>query len=94
MAAKDASKNKKAKFWVNLYEKRLFHKQICQIKHQEVTHEEIWTEEVFIVDATVYGNPTIYKIKDQDSEPIKGTFYEQELQLIVEHKTNHIEKAI
>ena len=23
MAAKDASKNKKAKFWVNLYEKRL-----------------------------------------------------------------------
>ena len=49
---------------------------------------------MFIVDATVYGNPTIYKIKDQDSEPIKGTFYEQELQLIVEHKTNHIEKAI
>ena len=27
MAAKDASKSKKAKFWVNLYEKRLFHKQ-------------------------------------------------------------------
>ena len=49
---------------------------------------------MFIVDATVYGNPTIYKIKDQDSEPIKGTFYEHELQLIVEHKMNHIEKAI
>ena len=27
MAVKDASKNKKAKFWVNLYEKRLSHKQ-------------------------------------------------------------------
>ena len=29
-------------------------------------YQEIWTEEVFIIDAIVYGNPTTYKIKDQD----------------------------
>ena len=50
-------------------------------------YQEIWTEEVFISDAIVYGNLTTYKIKDQDNEPIKGTFYKQELQLIVEPKT-------
>ena len=55
---------------------------------------EIWTEEVFIVDAIVYGNPTTYKIKDQSNEAIKGTFYEQELQLIDEPETYRIEKVI
>ena len=49
---------------------------------------------MLFIDATVYGNPTKCKIKDQDNEPIKGTFYEQELQLIVEPKTCHIEKVI
>ena len=26
-------------------------------------YQEIWTQEVFIIDAIVYGNPTIYKTK-------------------------------
>ena len=33
-------------------------------------YQEIWTAEVFIIDAIVYGNPTTYKIKDHDNEPI------------------------
>ena len=57
-------------------------------------YQEIWTEEVLIIGAIVYGNPTRYKIKVQDNEPIKGIFYEQELQLIVEPKTYRIEKVI
>ena len=57
-------------------------------------YQEIWTAEVFIIDAIVYGNPTTYKIKDYDNEPIKKTFYEQELQFIVESKTYRIEKMI
>ena len=40
-------------------------------------YQEIWTQEVFIIDAIVYGNPTIYKIKNRDNEPIKGTSYFQ-----------------
>ena len=54
----------------------------------------IWTEGVFITDAIVNGNPTTYKIKDKDNEPVKGTFYEQELQLIVESKMYCIKKVI
>ena len=52
-----------------------------------------WSE-VFITDAIVYGNPTTYKIKDQYNKPIKETFYEQELQLIVEPKMYLIKKVI
>ena len=57
-------------------------------------YEEIWIQEVFITDAIVYGNPTTYKIKDQYNKPIKETFYEQELQLIVEPKMYLIKKVI
>ena len=54
----------------------------------------MWTEEVFIIDAIVNGNPTTYKIEDHDNEPIKGIFYEQELQLMVKPKTHRIDKVI
>ena len=35
-------------------------------------YQEIWSKEVFIIDVIVYGNPTTYKRKDQDDQPIKG----------------------
>ena len=38
--------------------------------------------------------PLLANIKDQDNEPMKRTFYEQELQLFVEPKTYRIEKVI
>ena len=49
-------------------------------------YQVIWTEEVFIIDVIVYGNPTTDK-KNQDNEPMKRTFYEKELQYIVEPNT-------
>ena len=39
-----------------------------------------WTEEVFIIDKIQSTNPITYKICDQEGEPIKGTFYKEELQ--------------
>ena len=57
-------------------------------------YQKIWTEKVFVIDDIVYGNPIIYKTKNQDNEAIKGTFQEEELQLIVEAKTYRIEKVI
>ncbi|XP_065679094.1 uncharacterized protein LOC136093775 [Hydra vulgaris] len=52
-----------------------------------------WTEEVFTVSQVKYTDPATYKITDNHSEEIQGTFYEQELQ-----KTNQeifrIEKVI
>ena len=57
-------------------------------------YQEIWSEVVFTIDPISCGNPTTNEIKDQYDEPIKGTFYKQELQLIVEPKTYRIVKAI
>ena len=108
MAPKHNKKDKETEVKINLYEKRLSQKRrrkskfsvgdFVRLSIEKVLfikrYQEIWTEEVIIIDAIVYGNPTTYKIKNQDNEPIKGTFYEKELQLIVEPKTYRIEKVI
>ena len=39
-----------------------------------------WTKEIFVIDQIQNTNPITYKIKDLESEPILGSFYEQELQ--------------
>ena len=41
-----------------------------------------WTEEVFIVSNVVPGVVYIYKVKELDDTPVRGTFYEQDLQKV------------
>lgn len=41
-----------------------------------------WTEEVFIVDRILDTYVPSYKIKEYDGTPVKGTFYEEELQKV------------
>jgi hypothetical protein len=52
-----------------------------------------WTEEVFVISEMKPTIPITYKIKDDQGEPVAGSFYERELQ-----KTNQeifrIEKVI
>ena len=43
-----------------------------------------WTEEVFTIRSVKATNPPTYTIKDQFGEPVRGSFYEQELQLSVQ----------
>ena len=43
-----------------------------------------WTEELFTISSMKATNPTTYTIKDQLGEPVRGSFYEQELQLRVQ----------
>ena len=38
------------------------------------------TEEIFIVDRVINSYVPSYKIKEYDGTPVKGTFYEEELQ--------------
>ena len=52
-----------------------------------------WTEEVFIIDKIQTTHPITYKIRDQNGEEIKGTFYREELQKI-EQSVYRIEKII
>ena len=41
-----------------------------------------WTEEVFIVSNVVPGVVYTYKVKEMDDTPVRGTFYEQDLQKV------------
>ena len=41
-----------------------------------------WTEEVFFVRRVIPGVVTTYKIEELDRAPLKGTFYEQDLQKV------------
>ena len=43
-----------------------------------------WTEELRTISTVKATNPTTYTIKDQLGEPVRGSFYEQELQLSVQ----------
>ena len=81
MAPKDV--NRETQVWINLYKKRLSHKRrkrrklsvgnFVRLSIQQAPFmnrcQQIWTEEVFIINAITYGNPSTYKIKDQDNEP-------------------------
>ena len=43
-----------------------------------------WTEELLTISSVEATNPTTYTIKDQLGEPVRGSFYEQQLQLSVQ----------
>ena len=40
-----------------------------------------WTREIFVIEKVLNTNPVTYKINDLKGEEIKGSFYEQELQI-------------
>ena len=42
-----------------------------------------WTTELFTVSAKIARHPPVYMIKDYDGEELDGTFYEQELQRVI-----------
>ena len=58
-------------------------------------YEQKWSEEIFKV-AKRYARDglPIYKLKEYDNDPIEGTFYQQELQLVNEPEVYRIEKIV
>ena len=53
-----------------------------------------WTEELFKVDSRIRHPKRVYKLKDMTGEPIRGTFYKQDIQAAPEDETYIIEKKI
>ena len=53
-----------------------------------------WTREIFKVSAVHSTNPPTYSICDYSGEPIKGRFYEQELQRVKSQEVFKIEKVL
>ena len=41
-----------------------------------------WTDEVFKITETIHHPKKVYKIEDVDGQPVKGTFYPEELQSV------------
>ena len=52
------------------------------------------TEEIFIIYAINMTNPVTYLIKDLNNNPIKGSFYKQELQKTTGQEIFRISKVI
>lgn len=92
--------------WLNLYEKGWNDK--SRIKLQvgdkvrlsiekttfQKRYDQLWTEEIFTVTHVINMIPIVYKIEDYSKEPIKGTFYNEELQKVDEPDTYSIERII
>ena len=109
MKPKDVTKGNSPQVWLNLYEKH-WKKSRKKTKNQlkvgdkvrlsiektpfQKRYDQLWTEEIFTVKNVIAGNPTVYKIVDYAEEPIKGTFYLEELQKVHEPDTYRIEKVI
>ena len=55
-----------------------------------------WSEETFAVAERLARDPPVYKLKEHDGELIKGTFYETELQKVIERKDHlfRVEKVL
>ena len=54
-----------------------------------------WSEEVFVVSETVVdARPVVYRIRDLAGEDVRGTFYEQELQLVEKPEEFRIAEVI
>ena len=95
MTPVEASKNKNKKIvWSNLYGESIYLKpgkskfaigdrvRISKYKRKvfDKGYTPNWTEEIFVIDKVLPTKPVTYNIVDTMGEPIKGSFYEQELQ--------------
>ena len=57
-------------------------------------YKQNWTEEIYTISERHVSNPPTYSIKDLSDEPIKGRFYEAELQKVVKDDTYIVEKVL
>ena len=94
MAARDVTWANQRQVWQRLYGRRLASRVRpkwkaedrvrLQKQHRpfEKRYHPGWTKEVFIIDRAVPEPVSTYKIKEWDGTPVKGTFYEQDVQKV------------
>ena len=95
MAPQDVTWDNEEAMWKHLYEKRLKEKRPkaklkvgdrVRLNKIHRTFEKGylpgWTEEVFVVHRVTLGPVPTYKIREWDDTPVKGTFYEPDLQKV------------
>jgi len=57
-------------------------------------YEQSWTDEIFVVDRRIASHPPRYKLVDLNGEEILGSFYSQELQLVIDPGVYKVEKVL
>jgi hypothetical protein len=62
--------------------------------HFEKGYEQNWTRELFKIHQIIPRIPVVYKVKDLQGEVIEGTFYEAELQKVIDSGFYPVEKVI
>lgn len=62
--------------------------------HFEKGYEQNWSREIFTVNKIIERIPIVYRLKDMSGEDIEGTFYEAELQKVVDSGFYPVEKVI
>ena len=96
MRPADVNENNASEVWNNLY-RNLFKKptkykfkvgdQVKISKHKRIFEKGYlpsWTEETFTVAKRLPRDPPVYRLKEADGDWIQGTFYEFELQKVIE----------
>lgn len=53
-----------------------------------------WTREIFLVYRRENTHPYVYRVRDQNGERIRGTFYEQEMQKVHDSGVYRIERIL
>ena len=57
-------------------------------------YDILWSEQIFIVKHILKTTPTTYTVEDLSGESIKGSFYQQELQLVKYPEEFLVEKIL
>ncbi|GBM66108.1 hypothetical protein AVEN_169775-1 [Araneus ventricosus] len=60
----------------------------------EKGYENNWSREIFTVHQIIPRIPIVYKLQDLNNNVIKGTFYETEMQKVVDSGYYPLEKVI
>ena len=106
MPPQDVTWDNEEAVWKRLYSKRLKGQKKPQFKvgdhvRLNAIHRTFekgylpgWTEEVFVVHRVIPGPVPTYKIHEWDDTPVKGTFYEEDLQKVHVSDVFRIEKVL
>lgn len=104
MAPADVNEYNTLKVWHQLHPKTFTkkaalsvgdHVRISRTKMRfEKGYEANFSRELFIITRVLRPSQPLYRIKDLNGEPIKGTFYQDQLQKVTRPETYHIEKVL
>ncbi|GFY29336.1 uncharacterized transposon-derived protein F54H12.3 [Trichonephila clavipes] len=72
----------------------IFKERKPKVLQTDAGYEQNWRRELFIVFEIVQRIPIVYRLKDLQGEEIKGTYYETELQKVVDSGFYPVENVI